>query len=231
MKHTARITFFLVLLFFLSQLVGLAVTDKYIDHQASAEVGEIVHTDLPYGIETPPVNQKTSFIFIILAILIGTGLVLLLIHFKKMGIWKVWYLTSVIITLAIAFAAYIPQVTALLLAIALGIWKVYRNNFYLHNLTELFVYAGLVAIFVRIMNLYSIVVLLLLISVYDIIAVWKSKHMIKLAKFATESNAFAGLMIPYERSEIKKEIKISKVKLAAQKTVAHKVENPRDGGT
>ena len=222
MKHTVRITFFLVLLFFAAHVVGLGVTNKYIDHQASAEAGEIVQKDLPYGIETPPVDQQTSFVFIIIAVLIGTGLVLLLIHFKKTSWWRVWYLLSVIVTMSIAFAAFIPQVLAFVLAVSLGLWKVYRSNFYVHNFSELFVYAGLVAIFVRIMNLFSIVVLLLLISVYDIIAVWKSKHMIKLAKFATESNAFAGLIVPYEKRELKEEVKMKKVKVAPKKVVARK---------
>ena len=30
-------------------------------------------------------------------------------------------------------------------------------------------------------------------------AVWKSKHMVKMAKFQTKSNIFAGLMLPYQK--------------------------------
>ena len=32
-------------------------------------------------------------------------------------------------------------------------------------------------------------------------AVWKSKHMIKMAKFQTESRLFAGLLIPYGKNK------------------------------
>ncbi len=39
--------------------------------------------------------------------------------------------------------------------------------------------------------------LLILISIYDMYAVWKSKHMIKLAKFQSKNNVFAGFYVPY----------------------------------
>ncbi len=39
--------------------------------------------------------------------------------------------------------------------------------------------------------------ILLLISIYDMYAVWKSKHMIKMAKFQTKSGVFAGLLLQY----------------------------------
>ena len=38
--------------------------------------------------------------------------------------------------------------------------------------------------------------LLALISVYDVIAVFKSKHMVSMANFQTESKVFAGLAVP-----------------------------------
>ncbi|MBI5880496.1 hypothetical protein HZB90_00020, partial [archaeon] len=76
--------------------------------------------------------------------------------------------------------------------------KIYKPNFIIHNLSEVFVYGGLAAIFVPIMNLYAVVILLILISVYDMIAVWQSKHMVKMAQFQTESKVFAGISIPYQ---------------------------------
>ena len=40
-------------------------------------------------------------------------------------------------------------------------------------------------------------ILLVLISIYDMIAVWKSKHMITLAKFQLDTKSFAGLAMNY----------------------------------
>ncbi|MBS3145707.1 hypothetical protein J4414_02800 [Candidatus Woesearchaeota archaeon] len=42
---------------------------------------------------------------------------------------------------------------------------------------------------------------MILISIYDMYAVWKSKHMIKLAKFQSKLKTFAGLFIPYEKNK------------------------------
>ena len=90
---------------------------------------------------------------------------------------------------------------AVIAAVVLGLLKVYKPNVFVHNFTEVFIYTGLTIIFLPILNLTSAIVLLVLISIYDMIAVWKSKHMITLAKFQTESKVFAGLFIPYKKQE------------------------------
>jgi presenilin-like A22 family membrane protease len=59
-------------------------------------------------------------------------------------------------------------------------------------------YAGIAVLLVPIFDVFWAVMLLLAISVYDMYAVWKSKHMVKMAKFQTQSNIFAGLLIPYK---------------------------------
>jgi len=111
--------------------------------------------------------------------------------------------------LHIAFAAFIPAVHSLLLALISGWYKVFKPNLYVHNLTELFVYGGLAVIFVPILNVLYGFVLLIGLSFYDMYAVWHSKHMIKMAKFQTKSGIFAGLLIPYARPSRKgKKVKV-----------------------
>jgi presenilin-like A22 family membrane protease len=39
-------------------------------------------------------------------------------------------------------------------------------------------------------------------------AVWKSKHMVAMAQFQTQSKVFAGLMIPYKQDEKSKKVEI-----------------------
>jgi presenilin-like A22 family membrane protease len=227
MKHTYTITFILVLVFLASQFVGLFLLDKAIDPQASLETGETEFSDLAYQIERPPVEESTSFIYIIIAVIIGTILVLILIRFKKPRVWKIWYLISVIITVSLSLSVLMDEIIALLVGLCVGVWKVYRPNMYIHNLSELFIYSGIALIFVPIMNLFSITMLLILISVYDMYAVWKSKHMIKLAKFQSQTKVFAGLSIPYGKvhGQTKKSSKVPKtppktIKVPAENRVA-----------
>lgn len=200
MKHNLKIILWLVSLFLASQIIGLLVTNQYIDHQAIEETGNVEFAALPYNIERPVVEESTSYGYILAAILIGTILVLILMRFKKVLIWKSWFFLSVVLVLTVSLAAFLPQNVAFILAIILAIWKIFKRNIIIHNLTEVFIYGGLAAIFVPIMNVFSAIMLLIAISIYDMFAVWKSKHMVKMAKFQTQTKVFAGLLIPYHKA-------------------------------
>jgi presenilin-like A22 family membrane protease len=198
MKHTTTITFILVVVFLLSQLMGLWIVDQYIDHPASKEQQATVWQPLPYHFERPPIeNQSTSFIPLFIAIIIGTLLVLILIKYNFFLILKIWFFLVIIITLAFAFAAFLPEMYAFTLALIIALWKMLRPNIVIHNLSELFIYGGLAAIFVPMLNIFGAFMLLAVISIYDIIAVWHTKHMVRMAEFQTKAKVFAGLFIPY----------------------------------
>ena len=233
MKHSLKITIILLSAFLIAQLVGLGVIYNYIDHAKSLEEGETIFKELPIG-ERPPLEEETSYLPIIIAVLIGTGIMLLLIKYKLNWIWKGWFLLAVIMTLTVSFGAFIDVTTALILAILLGIWKIFKPNFYVHTFTELFIYGGLAAIFVPLLNLFSVIILMLLIAAYDAYAVWKSKHMITLAKSQTESKVFAGLMIPYKlskgKSRIHKSSKLSNKTKETSKEIPQKVKTAILGG-
>ncbi|MBS3113990.1 hypothetical protein J4448_02730 [Candidatus Woesearchaeota archaeon] len=215
MKHTPRVIIALVLFFFIAQFTGLLVINHYIDHKKTIETKAVAWQPLPYNLERPEVkNQSASFIYITIAILIGTILVLLLIKFNKPFIWKLWFFLTVWLTLAIAFAAFINNIIAAVIALIVSILKLYKPNIIIQNLSEVFIYGGLAAIFVPIINLFAAFMLLVVISIYDYISVFKTKHMIKMAKFQSSSNVFAGLLIPYEKDKVQlNQSSISKFKI------------------
>ena len=220
MKHSISMTVILLVIFLLAQFIGIAVLYKYIDPAKSAATGKVEFKELPIG-ERPPVEEKTSFLPIIIAILIGTGFLLLLMKYNLIWIWKVWFLLAAFFALTIAWDAFLPTTMAFVLAFIFAVWKVFRPNVLVHNFTELFIYGGLAAIFVPLFNLFSVIVLLLLISAYDAYAVWKSKHMITLAKSQAKAKIFAGLMLPYKLGKVSlgkpksgMKIKVKKVRTA-----------------
>ncbi len=186
MKHNVKITLLLIALFLIAQLIGLYVTNKFI-------------VKLPYGIEKPKIDEKTSFIPTFIFIIILTFLIYMLLKFKLFFLWKLWFLLAVIFALSISFSSFIPETISFILAITLAIFRVFKPNVLIHNFTELFVYGALAAIFVNIFNIFSISILLILISIYDYIAVYKTKHMIELAKSQSKAKIFAGLFIPYKK--------------------------------
>jgi len=190
-------------MFLLAQFIGLAVLYKYIDTDKSKETGKTEFSNLPIG-ERPPIDENISYIPIIITILMGTGILLLLMRYNLTIVWKLWFLIAVLVSLWIAFSSVASQWIALPVATLLGIWRVFRPGVIIQTFTELFIYSGLAAIFVPMFNLSSISILMVLIALYDMWAVWKSKHMITLAKSQTKAKVFAGFMIPYKLPKLRK---------------------------
>jgi len=228
MKHSLRVITWLLLFFFMSQIIGLFIIANYVSVEKvphvdpvtneTTYVKETIPLDLPNKMERPQFDTQLSFIsYLIIAILLATILFLFLIKIKITMLWKLWFFFAVFLCLTISFAAFIPQLIATLLGLFLGLWKIIKPNIFVHNITELFIYGGLAAILVPIpiVNEYTIIILLLIISVYDAYAVWKSKHMVKMAQFQAKSKVFAGLLVPYKNEE--KVMKAAKVTKKASK--------------
>ncbi len=205
MKHSTHITIILLSIFVLSQVFGLfltaptlKITQSVFDSNLNETVTEVIAgQELAGGGERP--ETEFPVLFIASAIIIGTLLVLLLVKFKLYKVWKIWFLLAVVYTMFQSFASYqlFSEAIALLLAFVFGLWKIFKPNVFVHNITELFVYAGLAIVFVPVLGVLHMIILLLLISIYDMYAVWKSGHMIEMAKFQTQSSVFAGVNIPY----------------------------------
>ena len=208
MKHSLEVTLVLLGLFLAAQIIGLFILDQYREVEVS-ETGEIniTYTALPsiggVEIERPKIEPSKSVWLIAIAVAIGTVLLLFLIRMRQDILWKLWFFLAVLICLTIAFGAFMGSTMAFIIALLLSYIKVFRPGIITHNLTELFIYGGLAAIFVPILDKLSVFVLLVLISVYDMYAVWKSKHMIKLAKFQTKARIFSGMLVPYDLPKIK----------------------------
>ncbi|MBS3154969.1 hypothetical protein J4404_00535 [Candidatus Woesearchaeota archaeon] len=186
MKYDFKVVGLILILFFTAQIIGLYVVNHYLSNE------------LPYNIERPQFEEQTSYIPVTIMILVATGIAILLLRFKAFRLWKFWFFIGITFALLISFSVFIPSIIALILALVISFFKVFKPNYIIHNLAEVFMYGGLAAIFVPVFSLSSIFILLLIISTYDMIAVWKTKHMVKLAKSQAKMKIFAGLLIPYK---------------------------------
>ena len=195
MKHSIKITIILLIIFFVSQYFGLAVVNQYIDHETTTATGTISYDNLPLG-ERPEFEAQTAYIPVLIAVLIGTAMLFGIIKFGAMRLWKLWFALALFMTFTTSIAAFTNTTIAIIVALILTAWRIFKNNPIIHNLTEPLVYAGIAAIFVPVFNLWSMSVLLILISIYDAYAVWQSKHMVKLAMAQKDAGIFAGLEIP-----------------------------------
>lgn len=217
MKHTWNITLLLIAMFFAAQIAGLGIITSYLDIPQTIETGTTSFNNLPFDMDRPQVEESFSYIYITIAVIVGTLLLLLLIKFRGVKLWKLWFFFAVMATITISLSSFLPQIAALIIAVLIALWKIYRPNIYIHNISEILIYGGLAAIFVPIMNIFSALMLLLIISAYDMYAVWKSKHMVSMAKFQTENKLFSGIYVPYDNKGGIKPIKDVK-KLTAGKS-------------
>lgn len=229
------------MLFLITQLIGLITINQYIEintvrnETTGLITTQITHPPTAIGPAPEVENKSSSYLYIVIGVLLGTALLFVFIKFNIRRVWKYWFLLSVVVTLAVAFHVYAPLYLSIGAAVVLGWWKVNRPNVLVHNFTEIFIYTGIAIIFISILNLVSAVILLIVISIYDMIAVWKSKHMITLAKFQTDAKVFAGLFIPYKSEGMPN--KQEKLVATLKKAPAKKIQAsgtpaaPSSGGT
>ena len=204
MKHNLKITAILLAMFVVTQLIGIYVVNYY----------SPADRVLPFGLDPPQPEQAsdyTSFFSgIIFAFIIAVFLLFLFTRFKLKFILKAWFFFVIVLALSISFMAILPVKTAiiaLVLAIPLTIIKMSGKSFLVHNFTELLIYPGIASVFVPLLNVWTIVALLVLISVYDIWAVWHSGIMQKMAKYQINTlKVFSGFFVPYVSKKVRQQI-------------------------
>lgn len=239
MKHSWKITIVLLCMFLITQLIGLAVIHAYIPKTETViingEEQNITINPLPYGMQPPEIEPEFSLITIIISFAIAIILIFLLSRIKATLFLRIWFFVVVILAIGITFNSLffyfeIPytSIIAVLVALPLAFYKIFKRNLLVHNLTELLIYPGIAAVFVPILNVWTIIVLLIIISAYDIYAVWHSGFMQKMAKFQiNQLKFFAGFFVPYLGKKDKEKIKLIKQKYKNQKIADKKLKNKK----
>jgi len=223
MKHTFKITTLLLLMFFVTQLIGLFVISQFPKEitQTIDQDGNLINItsyNLPYGLDPPPdVNPQGILISIIFALVIAVLLMLILMKYRTETFLRLWFFSVASLAIGITVVAILISIKifsieinmfswsfpaswliAIVIALPLAFFKVFRRNLIIHNATELLIYPGIAVIFVSLLNIWTVVLLLILISIYDMYAVWHSGFMQKMAKYQIQTlKVFSGFFIPY----------------------------------
>jgi len=211
-------------MFLLTQFVGLYVV-------ASDAVPE-------YLSSTNADTESAGFFFyqLISSFIIAILIVVLITKYKLRLVMKTWFTIVVIIAISVSMAAILKNIFGvtnyifpLVLAIVFGILKLLRPSVVIHNVTEVLIYPGIATIFVPILTPFYVIILLILISIYDMWAVWHSGIMQKMAKFQmNELKIFGGFLIPYLTKEVRQ--KIASMKKSKKKEKKMKISMAILGG-
>ena len=209
MKHSLKITLILLAMFFLSQLVGLSVIHSYSPTisqttDANGTIVNVTNYNLPYGMAPPQgTDANVNLISIVLAVIIAALAMFFLMKFGANVFLRIWFLFVITLALGITINSLIQNVAyssiiALIVALPFALIKVFQRNIIVHNITEVLIYPGIAAIFVPLLNVWTVSLLLVLISLYDMYAVWHSGSMQKMAKYQIKQlKIFSGFFIPY----------------------------------
>ncbi len=200
-------------MFVITQFIGLYVVNHYL----------VDEHELPYGMQTPEIETDQEYFalfpFIVMAFIIAIFIMFLLSKFNIEFILKLWFFIVVAIALGLSFNVVLTKfqyasLIAFVIALPLAYIKIYKQNFLVHNFTELLIYPGIAAVFVPLLNLWTIIALLIMISLYDIWAVWHSGFMQNMAKYQIKKlNVFSGFFVPYASKKMKAKIKQMKATL------------------
>ena len=240
MKHNLKITIILLVMFLLTQFLGLLVINSYTPttKQVLNETGQLQNVTiekLPEGFQPPEGIKPMEFLpSIIISFIFAIGLMFLFMKFGLNRILRTWFFLVVIIALGLSLNALLSKFPALtsylvqgaityafffslLIAVPLAIYKVFKRNLLVHNITELLIYPGIAAVLVPLFNTLGLIIILILISLYDMWAVWRSKIMIKMAKFQmNELKLFAGFYVPYLGKKERQDLDMIKQKYKTQ---------------
>jgi len=215
-------------MFLVAQLLGIFVVSQYASSEAV----------LPYGMEPPADIEPRSPWDLVLSFAIAFSVVviimLVLTKYRAETFLRLWFFTVVTLAIGITLNSVIlkaPHASLISLAVALPLafYKIFKRNLIVHNLTELLIYPGIAAIFVIMLlswtkaPILAIVIILILISLYDMYAVWHSGFMQKMAQYQIQTlKVFTGFFVPYlgkgQRQAIAKTAK-TKSKKQKQKNI------------
>ncbi|MBT3398178.1 hypothetical protein HOA55_03960 [archaeon] len=220
MKHKAHITLLLLGMFLATQIIGLLVINAYAPVQQTVvnpETGEIQNItsqqNLPFGLQTPEQEATPSLLSIVISFALAFAIIFILMKYKWKFVIRSWFFLVITLALGISINAFLrthlvqASIIAIAIAIPLAYAKIFIPNTYIHNLTELLIYPGIAAVFIPILLPWSMIALLILISLYDAWAVWRSGIMQKMAKFQMEElRIFGGFLIPSVSNKVRAQI-------------------------
>ncbi len=187
MKYNKKTALIIVLLFVIAQTFGISINYQYLSKE------------LPYGLEPIPNMGVESAFIVIAAVLFMTGLILFLRRFGLRRFFKYWFFLATWTILSISLSPFFGELGSIFTALVLTIIKFREKDVYFHNMTEILIYGGLASLIAPAFNVFTAGVLLALISIYDIISVIYTKHMVNLAKFQTDLGIFSGLVVPSKK--------------------------------
>lgn len=155
------------------------------------------------GIDIPqisPLQFLASFLVLVLFII----LVILLPKSNRIKsfIYNFLFVGASLYGLLIILSTFLSDYWTFILAgLIFLLWSYFRNILF-HNILMIFAIAGISVPLGLSFDPHSMIILLLIFSIYDYIAVYKTKHMVKMAKSMMKTGSIAAFYIPQKIKDL-----------------------------
>lgn len=186
-------------------------------------IGLVLAMELESLSPTNPSQNTTAGIgyvlYFIVAVLVVSAAIIFISRKKKTGFLRIFFvlsMTLVIFVVASLLYALLPisEITYYILTFGTSMLFLYmllfRQSWIILNIAGVLTSAGLASIWGVDLGVYSAVILLIVFAIYDYIAVYKTKHMIDIARASTSSNMPMFFVIPENRGFSMKDVDIDK---------------------
>lgn len=162
----------IILIYLLVQVMGLLIAQELLE-KIEAEI-------IPPAVENPHSPYSSALLFIY--ILSATVILLILLKFKLDFLIRILMLFAILSGLSITFTIFLGSagILAAILFLIIGILN--KENAFVMNLLLLFTLPGIGGYLGASLSFIPSLILLLGLSLYDVIAVFGTKHMVTLAK-------------------------------------------------
>lgn len=142
-------------------------------------------------------RQKISWWDFVFSITIGTVLLLMALKFlRHRAPYKIFFNILFFLGTFYVFNLWLPMLWAFILTVAIFIFKERRPTVILHNLVIILTTIWAAILLGLAITPWQMVIVLLVLSVYDMIAVWKTKHIITMFKGLAERGVVFALVVP-----------------------------------
>ena len=133
--------------------------------------------------------------------ILATFVVLLVIYIPKIkkyrsGIYKFLFMFSSLFGALTVLSVFLPDSFSIPLIILLFILWLKLGNVLIHDILIILALSGIGYFFGLAIEPRTVILLLLVLSFYDFIAVYKTKHMLKMAGSMLKSGAIMGIIVP-----------------------------------
>lgn len=192
----SKILFWEVLLFSITLFLGIFSANR---------INKYLITQ---GVKLPPINVWQFLIYFAIVTAAVVAVPFLIKAPKGKGVlFKAVFLLAIFFGGILTLSIWIGDLPSIVVMGILVFWWFKRPSVFIHNLCVILGISGIGGTLGLRLTPEIMVVLLLAFSVYDFLAVYKTKHMVKMAKQMVKHQAILGLIIPPGVSRFKGKLK------------------------